>query len=413
MPPNSHEASSGASTVSFIADLRRKCVAMNFRYPRAWVVFGVLAACGLGFAAGAGFLVPHEWFSQFQVASTHSASSNEHAGVEDDGDHAGHSHGMKSHPGHDDLTALGISTQAEQTIGLKVCRIELKPYQRSIIVPAMIVERPGRSVVRVTAPLSGIVTSIAVVRGEAVTAGQALITVRLTHEELVQAQSDLLRSLAELDVAERELKRLEPLAKDSLIPRKTVLEREYEQQKLEAVIKAQRQALSLHGLNEEQIASILADRELFRELTVSAPLHAKARADKSSADNKGKQPGERLWQVQELAVELGQHVEAGNLLCVLADHAELYIEGTAFEQDSREIERAVHDNSAVTAVIETFYRLSTREAYKSTCFCRRALRSLRRIASPAWSMTDCSRFAESRLSGGARDAQNSTSTPKG
>lgn len=326
---------------------------MNFRYPRVWVVFGVLAACGVGFAAGAGFLVPHEWLSQFQVSSAHSASSDEHPDLEDDGDHAGHSHGMKSHPGHDDLTALGISTQAEQTIGLKVCRIELKPYQRSVIVPAMIVERPGHSVVRVTAPLSGIITSIAVVQGEAVTAGQALITVRLTHEELVQAQSNLLRSLAELDVVERELKRLEPLAKDSLIPRKTVLEREYEQQKLEAVIKAQRQALSLHGLNEEQIASILADRELLRELTVSAPLHAKARADKSSADDKGKQPGERLWQVQELAVELGQHVEAGNLLCVLADHAELYIEGTAFEQDSGEIERAVSENSAVTAVIES------------------------------------------------------------
>lgn len=273
--------------------------------------------------------------------------------MENDGDHAGHSHGMKSHPGHDDLTALGISTQAEQTIGLKVCRVTLKPYQRSIIVPAMIVERPGRTVVRVTAPLSGIVTSIAVVQGEAVTEGQALITVRLTHEELVQAQSDLLRSLAELDVVERELKRLEPLAKDALIAKKTLLEREYEKQKLEAFVKAQRQALSLHGLNEDQIESIVADRDLFREMTVSAPVHAMARADKVSADPKQKPASEQLWQVQELAVELGQHVEAGNLLCVLADHSELYIEGTAFEQDSREIERAVHDNSAVTAVVES------------------------------------------------------------
>ncbi|HWB08642.1 MAG TPA: efflux RND transporter periplasmic adaptor subunit [Pirellulales bacterium] len=261
---------------------------------------------------------------------------------------------MKLHPGHDELNALDISTQAEQTIGLKVCRIELKPYQRSIIVPAMIVERPGRSVVRVTAPLGGIVTSIAVVQGEAITAGQALITVRLTHEELVQAQSDLLRSLAELDVVQRELKRLEPLAQDALIAKKTLLEREYEQQKLAAVVKAQRQALSLHGLNEEQIESIVADRELFRELTVAAPMHAGTRADDSGADKEGKRAsGEQLWQVQELAVELGQHVEAGNLLCVLADHAELYIEGTAFEQDARQIERAVRDNAAVTAVIES------------------------------------------------------------
>jgi membrane fusion protein, heavy metal efflux system len=267
-------------------------------------------------------------------------SKDEHA---DDGHaHKGHQHGTKTHPGHDEANALGLSAEAEQTIGLKVIRIEQKPFQRTIIVPAMAVERPGRSVIRVTAPLTGVVTAIEAVQGEAVTPGQALLTVRLTHEELVQAQSDLLRSLGELDVVNREIKRIEPLAKDSLIPKKTLLEREYEQHKLEAVIAAERQALSLHGLTTGQVEAIIADRTLFKELTVQAP---------SSPSMHGPE-GERLLQVQQLAVEQGQHVNAGDLLCILTDHAELYVEGTAFEQDAQQLDRAVQENATVTAVID-------------------------------------------------------------
>ncbi len=41
--------------------------------------------------------------------------------------------------------------------------------------------------------------------------------------------------------------------------------------------------------------------------------------------------------MQSLPVERGQQVEAGETLCVLADHCELYIEGTAFEDDADQI----------------------------------------------------------------------------
>lgn len=348
---------------------------MNLRRPRTWGIACSLAVVGIAIAVAAGYLAPRSWLAAWQwpastapatAAHTETEDEHEHDHVGHDHaghDHAGHAHGMQSHPGHDELSALELSKQAERTIGLKVRRIELKPFARSITVPAMVVERPGRSVVRVTAPLNGVVTSIDIVQGEAVTAGHPLLTLRLTHEELVQAQSDLLRSLAELDVAQRELQRLEPLARDSLIPKKTMLEREYEQQKLEAVVKAQRQALSLHGLTPEQIDAIVSDRELFKEYAVSAPWPAKSSAriraaggkkeatrESSDREDRG---GQRVLQVQQLAVELGQHVQAGDLLCVLADHAELYVQGTAFEQDARQIERAVRENAAVTAVTES------------------------------------------------------------
>jgi multidrug efflux pump subunit AcrA (membrane-fusion protein) len=247
-----------------------------------------------------------------------------------------------SHPGHDEVNALEISKEAKQTIGLKVIRVELKPFERSIIVPAMVVERPGRSVVRVTAPLTGVVSAIEAVKGEAVFVRQSLFTLRLTHEELVQAQGDLLRSLSELDVVERELKRLEPLVEEKLVARKTYLDREYEKHKLEAIVAAGRQALALHGLSENQIAQVVEGRKLFQNLTVAVPTAAGRSA-----------PSTQLYQVQELLVEQGQHVAAGDQLCVLTDHSELYIEGTAFEQDGRQIDRAINDEVKVTAAFDT------------------------------------------------------------
>jgi multidrug efflux pump subunit AcrA (membrane-fusion protein) len=51
-------------------------------------------------------------------------------------------------------------------------------------------------------------------------------------------------------------------------------------------------------------------------------------------------------------VEQGQQVNAGDPLCTLADHSELYIEGTAFEQDAKSLNRAVENGAQVTAVIE-------------------------------------------------------------
>ena len=61
--------------------------------------------------------------------------------------------------------------------------VELKPFERTMSVPGMVVERPGWSVVEVTAPMTGVVTRIYPIQGEAVRPGQPLFEVRLTHED--------------------------------------------------------------------------------------------------------------------------------------------------------------------------------------------------------------------------------------
>ena len=132
----------------------------------------------------------------------------------------------------------------------------------------MVVERPGWSVLEVTAPMTGVVTRIYPIQGEAVQPGQPLFEVRLTHEDLLQVQTEFLRTVEELDVIGREVGRLEKVSADGVIAGKTLLERKYEQQKQEAALRAQRQALLLHGLSTEQVDKIVATRTLLQSLTI-------------------------------------------------------------------------------------------------------------------------------------------------
>lgn len=253
--------------------------------------------------------------------------------------HAGHGH---DHPGHVEENSLELSRQARGSIGLREGVVSLSNFRRTIGVPGIVVERRGRSRIDIIAPLTGFITKIYPTEGEAMTAGQPLFELRLTHEELVQAQADLLKTTEELDVVLREINRLESVGQ-GVIPAKSVLDRKYEQQKLEGIQRAQRQALLLHGLSESQVNDIIHNRTLLSSIVVYVP------------DKMGVTPAtddEVILQVQELKVERGQHVTAGDSMAVLADHRVLLIEGEAFEQDVPQITQTVASNLPVTAILE-------------------------------------------------------------
>ena len=192
--------------------------------------------------------------------------------------------------------------------------------------------------------MTGSITKIHVTEGEAVTPDQPLFEVRLTHEELVQAQADLLKTTEEVDVVRREIRRLEGIGPEGIVAVKTILERRYELQKLEAVRTAQRQTLLLHGLSEPQVEEIVTKRTLLGTVVVRAP---EASGVTSGAN------GAATLLVQELKVERGQHVMAGDTLAILADHETLLVEGEAFEQDIPQITRAAAENHPVVAILES------------------------------------------------------------
>jgi len=257
-----------------------------------------------------------------------------------DHDH-GHAHdaGHDDHEGHVEEHSLHLSEQARRSIGLEEGEVAVSTFTRTITVPGMVVERRGRSRFTIIAPMTGYLARILVAEGETVAPDQPLFEIRLMHEELVQAQTDLLRTTVELDVVRREIARLEAIGPEGLIPTKTVLERKYELHKLEGVLLAQRQALLLHGLTEPQVDDIVASRTLLGRIVVRAP-------GRDAVDG-----GDRLV-VQELTVDRGQHVVAGDTLAVIVDHAALLVEGEAFEQDLSPITAAATAGSPITAVLE-------------------------------------------------------------
>ena len=233
----------------------------------AWWVVGV-ATVVIVFAAA---LFHDQWLPHVRegLGLAKPDTSHEHSDEHHDHDRdGGHDH---SHPGHKESESIELSERARKNIGLQIAKVELKPFTRSILMPGIIVERPGRSQVQVTAPMTGIVTRIYPTEGEAIAPNQKLFEIRLTHEELVQSQADLLRTTEELDVIGREIERIEKLTTDGGLAGKTLLERKYEQQKQEAVLRSQRQALLLHGLSAEQIDNILQTRKLLQFLSVEAP----------------------------------------------------------------------------------------------------------------------------------------------
>lgn len=259
---------------------------------------------------------------------------------------AEHGHEGHDHAGHDEGDSLELSKQAQANIGLQLGNVALTSYDRTITIPGMIRERPGRSTVEITAPLTGIVTQIYPIEGEAIVPGQKLFDLRLTHEELVQAQGDLLRVAEELDVINREIARLEKIAADGGIPGRQVLERQYEQQNKQAVLRAQQQALLVHGLNATQVNDILTKRTLLQDLTVTVPPEPQVVSDQQP-------PAAKTYEIQVLRVSRGQSVNAGETLAVLTDHSELFIEGNAFDKDVAAVNRAVENGWAFRAVVES------------------------------------------------------------
>jgi multidrug efflux pump subunit AcrA (membrane-fusion protein) len=284
----------------------------------------------------------------------HAPSSN--AGHDDAEEHAHEEHQ------HSDANAnsLELSARARGNIGLTpeyLQPVSLQTYRRSFNVPGIVVERPGITVNQVSTPMAGVVTHVHAVEGEAVIPGDLLFRIRITAEELVESQTELLKSVGSLEIENREIARLMEVTRSGAVAQKTLLQRQYAKQKLESLINAQREALRLHGLSEQQISDIEIRRRLLRELTIVAPdpdshsldglrlsaqdVHpashvqelVEADTTTSRAGNAAKPGPHPPLILQSVSVQKGQTVDAGQSLCVIADYSELYIEGLAFEQD--------------------------------------------------------------------------------
>jgi multidrug efflux pump subunit AcrA (membrane-fusion protein) len=299
---------------------------------RRWLI----AVAVVGILAAAAWATSGRWLPLTSLGKSTSESQDEHAGYDHEHGEAEHDH---DHAGHSEESSVELSENALKNIGYSPVTVSLGAFERTVTMPAIVVEQPGRSTIHITSPLTGIVTEVYAVAGQAVEPNSPMFQVRLTHEEVVTAQRDYLLTAENLNVVDREIARLESIG-EGVVAGKRILEQKYEKQKLEAALLAGEQALLLHGLSEEQIAEIRKSRKLLQSLTIRAPAHSHA-GDGCKEDH--------LFHVQQLSVSQGQQVDAGQELAVLADHCELFVEGRAFEDDAKRLRDATREGWDITA----------------------------------------------------------------
>ena len=295
-----------------------------------------------------------------------------------------HAHGSSS------ANSLAVSETARKNLGLTdefLQPIELHAFTRTLSVPSIIVDSPGRTRLPVSAPMTGIVTHVHAVTGEAIKPGDLILEMRLTHEDVVTAQKEYLQTLGDRDIELKQIARIEGLAYAGALSNKTLLDRQFTRDKLESHLSSQREALRLHGLSDNQISAIDKDRRLLTEIQIVAPhpddhaeeeLHlsgqhspllsqtagssepnrfrvASADASRNALHNAlqthSANDDSHILVLQDLHAQKGQIVNAGDSLCVLADYKELMIEGQAFENDANVIATAKLANWPIAALI--------------------------------------------------------------
>jgi membrane fusion protein, heavy metal efflux system len=248
-----------------------------------------------------------------------------------------------------------ISPQARANMGLTAQPIKATTYWRKIEVPGIVIDRPGVSDQGVIAPVTGVVTRIYSHPGETVEPSAPLFTLRLTSESLHTSQRELFKAAREIEIGREQRRRLEPLAQEGGVPKNRLIDIDNQIQRADVNLEAYRQDLSARGLSQEQIAAA-AKGAFLTEIAVRAPeekaLHGSDLVRAPSSDDEEPKPLPFKFELQDLEISLGQQAEAGQVLCHLADHRTLLIEGRGFKNDMPLIQQTAKDGLPVELEFE-------------------------------------------------------------
>ena len=289
------------------------------------------AAGGLTFA---GYKTQDKWVPYVFPAKSGAKAGDEHAGEKGGAkdDHAGHDHGHKEQ--------VKLSPQAQANLGLdKDGAVDVlipEEYWRKVLIPGVVVDRPGESDRGVTSRVAGIVTAIKARPGDTVKAGDPLFTVQLASEFIQSTQTELAKSSKDLATAAVKRDQTAKLVAAGTRPGIDLIEEENTVKRLTTMVQGYRRQLQVFGLLTEQIDR--AERgEAVTEVVITARSQTlqtppSALPAKNADENSGEAA---LYEVQELKIQLGEQVQPGQTLCTLANHQRLFVEGRAFKSEAK------------------------------------------------------------------------------
>ena len=229
---------------------------------------------------------------------------------------------------------LELSVQARKNLGLVSRPATISTFRRTIDLPGQVVDRPGLSDRGVTSPAAGIVTIIHAFPGDIVRPGDRLFTLRLLGETVQNAQAELFQVTREIELETEKQNRLKQIGEGVIAPVR-LIEIEQQLRRLQATSQGHRQELLTHGLTQAEITGV-AKGQFVTTIDVTAPTSRAAQAVASNDSNSA--AGLMTYEVQELRIDLGSQVQAGQLLGMLADHRQLFIAGHAFKRETTLLE---------------------------------------------------------------------------
>jgi biotin carboxyl carrier protein len=287
-------------------------------------VFPAVAVAALGALGSAGYSTRDRWVPVVfpSKAAPTAAGGHDHG---DDHDHGhGHDHGTQG-------DRVKLSPQAQKNLGLDVDTLTPEDYWRKVLIPGVVADRPGESDRSVTSKVAGVVTDIKARPGDTVKAGELLFTLQLASEFVQAAQTDLAKTAREVEFAGAKRDRIANLVKQGTQPESALVEEDNQVKRLTTLLQAYRRQLQVFGLTPEQVTR--AEKgEVVTEVVIAAPTRAPEAKSVSTAPDAG--PAASLYEVQELKVNLGDHVQVGQTLCLLASHQRLFVEGRAFKSEA-------------------------------------------------------------------------------
>ncbi|MBD3675745.1 MAG: efflux RND transporter periplasmic adaptor subunit [Planctomycetaceae bacterium] len=277
---------------------------------------------------GIGIMTRQQWMPWFQTAQTAEAASEKAAPVEEP-------------------KILKLSKQARKNLELVSKPAIPETYWRVIQIPGKLVDRPGVTDRGVTSPAVGVVSNIHAFPGDTIRPGDRLLSLRLFSEYLQATQKELFAATKEIEITREELNRLIPLAKKGGLPQSKIIELQNKLRRQEALIQSHRQDLLTRGLAPRQIEDVAGGTFVSEIDIVAPPLKDQAKnvvTIQQTALQEKDSDEPFAYEVQELNAELGQQVQAGQLLATLANHGSLYIEGHAFKREASYLEQTASNS---------------------------------------------------------------------
>jgi multidrug efflux pump subunit AcrA (membrane-fusion protein) len=285
---------------------------------RVLVVLALIAGAG-----AAAYLTRDSWWPH--VFPTKPSPSDEHA----------------DHPHeHPEVLKGTITPLAQQNLGIVAKEPVPQEYWRKMVIPGVVVDLPGESDRRVATTVAGVVTDVRIGLGDGVKPGDPLFTIQLVSELLQTTQAELGRVAIDLKFAKVERDRLDKAVKAGTATAPELATAQNQVDRLEAQAKAARRQLLALGLTEAE-ADLAQKGDPVSKVVIRAPT-SNGPAPKQSDSSAG-------WQfdVRSLRVALGDHVQAGQVLCELADHRRLLVEGSAFKSEARALAHIAASRVAV------------------------------------------------------------------